>query len=59
VSRKGFIRLTSGEPDPVRNFPGSIAAGLFALSQGAAVLRVHDVKQTVQAVRVWHALVVR
>jgi len=59
VSRKGFIRSTSGEPDPARNFPGSIAAGLFALSQGAAVLRVHDVKQTVQAVRVWHALVVR
>jgi len=59
VSRKGFIRLTSGEPDPVRNFPGSIAAGLFALSQGAAVLRVHDVKQTVGAVRVWHALAVR
>ncbi len=56
VSRKGFIRATSGEPDPARNFPGSIAAGLFALSQGAAVLRVHDVKQTVQAVRVWHAL---
>jgi dihydropteroate synthase len=26
------------------------------LSQGAAVLRVHDVRGTVQAVRVWHAL---
>ena len=56
VSRKGFIRATSGEPDPARNFPGSIAAGLFALSRGAVMLRVHDVRQTVQAVRVWHAL---
>jgi dihydropteroate synthase len=56
VSRKGFIGATSGEPDPTRRFPGSIAAGLFALSQGAAILRVHDVRETVRAVRVWHAL---
>ena len=56
VSRKGFIRATSQEPDPSRCFPGSIAAGLFALSQGAVVLRVHDVKETLQAVRVWRAV---
>jgi dihydropteroate synthase len=56
VSRKGFIGATSGEAEPARRFPGSITAGLFALTQGAAVLRVHDVKETVQAVRVWHAL---
>ncbi len=57
VSRKGFIREAAKEPDPARNFAGSIAAGLFALAQGAAVLRVHDVRSTVQAVRVWHAIV--
>jgi dihydropteroate synthase len=56
VSRKGFIGATSGEADPARRFPGSIAAGLFALGRGAAILRVHDVKETAQAVRVWHAL---
>jgi dihydropteroate synthase len=56
VSRKGFIGATSGETDPARRFPGSIAAGLFALAQGASVLRVHDVRETVQAIRVWHAL---
>lgn len=56
VSRKGFIGATSGVADPARRFPGSIAAGLFALGRGAAILRVHDVKETAQAVRVWHAL---
>jgi dihydropteroate synthase len=56
VSRKGFIGAASGEEQPARRFPGSIAAGLFALSQGASVLRVHDVRETVQAVRIWHAL---
>ncbi len=57
VSRKGFIGAASGEPDPARRFPGSIAAGLFALSQGASILRVHDVRETAQAVRMWHAIV--
>jgi dihydropteroate synthase len=56
VSRKGFIGAAGGEPDPARRFPGSIAAGLFALSQGASLLRVHDVRETAQAARVWHAL---
>jgi dihydropteroate synthase len=56
VSRKGFIGSTSGETDAARRFPGSIAAGLFALARGVAMLRVHDVRETVQAVRVWHAL---
>jgi dihydropteroate synthase len=56
VSRKGFIGGASGEAEPARRFPGSIAAGLFAVSRGAAMLRVHDVRETVQALRVWHAL---
>jgi dihydropteroate synthase len=56
VSRKGFIGAAGGEPDPANRFPGSLAAGLFALAQGAVVLRVHDVKGTVQAIRVWHAI---
>jgi dihydropteroate synthase len=56
VSRKGFIGTLSGEPVPARRGAGSLAAALFALAQGAAVLRVHDVAATAQAVKVWHAL---
>jgi dihydropteroate synthase len=56
VSRKRFIGTIGGEPAPDRRTPGSIAAGLFALSRGASVLRVHDVAETVQAVRLWRAL---
>ena len=33
-----------------RRLPGSLAAGLFALSRGASILRVHDVAETVQAI---------
>ena len=56
VSRKSFIGAIGGEQEAARRFPGSIAAGLFALTKGAAILRVHDVRQTMQAVKVWHAL---
>jgi dihydropteroate synthase len=56
VSRKSFLGQISGEAVAARRMPGSLAAGLFALSQGAAILRVHDVAETVQAVRVWQAL---
>jgi len=56
LSRKGFVGAASGEPDAGRRLPGSLAAGLFALSQGASILRVHDVRETVQAVRMWRAL---
>jgi dihydropteroate synthase len=56
VSRKAFIGAASGESRPDRRLGGSLAAGLFALARGASILRVHDVPETVQAVRVWHAL---
>ena len=56
LSRKGFIGTLSGEPVAARRIGGSIAGALFALTQGAQILRVHDVPETVQAVRVWRAL---
>ena len=56
VSRKGFIGALSGESDPAKRAPGSIIAGLMAVQQGASMLRVHDVGETVQAIRVWRGL---
>ena len=53
VSRKRFIAALAGEEG---RDAGSLAAGLFALGQGASILRVHDVANTVRAVRVWQAL---
>lgn len=57
VSRKRFIGAYGAAPDAKARLPGSLAAGLFALSRGARILRVHDVAETVQALRVWQALV--
>ena len=56
VSRKAFFGSLSDTPDPLARAPGSIAAALFACTKGASLLRVHDVPETMQAVRVWRAL---
>ncbi len=56
ASRKSFIAgLSAGESSADR-LAGSIAAVTVALSQGIQVLRVHDVAETCQAVRLWRAM---
>ena len=56
VSRKSFIGALSGERDPARRLPGSLAATTAAVLSGAHVIRAHDVAETLQAVRVAEAL---
>jgi len=56
VSRKGFLaRLSAGEPASQR-LGGSLAAALAAIGQGAQIVRVHDVPETLQALRVISAI---
>ena len=56
ISRKSTIGMLANEPDPRRLAPGSLAAALFAITRGASVVRVHDVHETVQALRIWQGL---
>jgi dihydropteroate synthase len=56
VSRKSFIGAITAAESPRQRLPGSLAAALYAVSRGASILRVHDVAETVQAVKVWQAL---
>ncbi|MCR4378904.1 MAG: dihydropteroate synthase [Rhodospirillales bacterium] len=56
VSRKSFIGQVAEQSDPQRRLPGSLAAALWAVEQGAAIVRVHDVAETVQALKVWAAI---
>lgn len=55
VSRKGMIGALTGRP-PEERAAGSVAAALLAVQNGARLVRVHDVKETVDAIRVWTAL---
>lgn len=53
-SRKGSIGAVTGKALAER-LAGSIAAALAAVAHGASILRVHDVAQTVDAVKIWRA----
>lgn len=55
VSRKSMFGALLGR-DVAERMPASVAGGLAAVARGAAVLRVHDVRETVDAVRVWTAV---
>lgn len=56
VSRKSMIGELSGVEQANQRVMGSVAAALFAVQQGAKVIRVHDVRETVEALKVWQAL---
>ncbi len=51
VSRKAFIGGLTGQP-PEDRLEGSVAAALMAVREGADMVRVHDVPQTVRALKV-------
>jgi dihydropteroate synthase len=51
ASRKRFIASVSPS-EPSERIGGSLAAHLFGVENGAAIVRVHDVHETVQALRV-------
>jgi dihydropteroate synthase len=55
VSRKSMIGEIVGRPVEQR-LAGSVAAALCAVHQGAKLLRVHDVAETVDAIKVWQQI---
>ena len=61
ASRKSFIAHAASDargtlPPPTRRLGGSLAAALHCAEEGAAVLRVHDVHETRQALAVREAI---
>jgi dihydropteroate synthase len=56
ASRKRMIGALAGEAPAERRLPGSLALALKAAEQGAQLLRVHDVEETVQALKVWRGM---
>ena len=56
VSRKRMIGALSNEAPAHQRLGGSLALAFKAMEAGVQLLRVHDVSETVQAVRVWRGL---
>ena len=56
ASRKRIVRTLAGEGDTGALLGGDIAIALWCAANGASVVRVHDVRETVQALRVYRKL---
>lgn len=55
LSRKSMIGAITGKPAEQR-MAGSVAAAIAAVARGAHIVRVHDVAETVDALKVWQAV---
>ena len=56
-SALGAVLSKEGQvPEPAQRQSASVAAALLAVERGASVVRVHDVKETVDALKVWQAI---
>jgi len=55
LSRKSMLGLVTGRPVEQR-LAASVAAALIAVQNGASIVRVHDVAETVDALKLWQAV---
>ena len=55
-SRKRIVKKLTGENMTGKNLGGNLGLALYAAAHGASMVRVHDVKETVQALKVWTSL---
>ena len=56
-SRKRFIKEISGKNDSKSRIGGTISSSIFAMMQGIEILRVHDVNELIQGVKVFKELI--
>lgn len=56
ASRKRIVKRLTGEKVPGKDLAGNLTIAVWAALQGASVVRVHDVRETVQALKVLAAL---
>ena len=57
ISRKRFIKDLSGNNDSSLRIGGTISSSIFVMLQGVQMLRVHDVNEVNQAIKVFKALI--
>ncbi|MGA8863885.1 MAG: dihydropteroate synthase [Gallionella sp.] len=55
LSRKSMLGALTGQ-DVAHRLPASVAAAVIAVQRGANIVRVHDVRATVDALRIWNAV---
>ena len=58
-SRKKFIKELSGKNDTKKRVGGTLASSLYLMMQGVQILRIHDVDEIIQGVKVFKELIKR
>ena len=59
LSRKKFIKDLSGKNDSKERVGGTIASSIYSMMQGVSILRIHDVNELIQSVKVFKKLIKR
>ena len=57
LSRKKFIKDLSGKNDTKERLGGTIASSLYSMMQGVQILRIHDVNELTQSIKVFEQLI--
>ena len=57
MSRKNFIKKISGINDSKKRIGGTVSSTLFAMMQGVQILRIHEVNEVIQGIKVFKKLV--
>ena len=56
-SKKKFIKEISGKNDTKERIGGTIASSIYLMMQGVQILRIHDVDEMIQGVKVFKKLI--
>ena len=57
LSRKRFIKDLSGKNDTKKRIGGTVASSLYSIMQGVQILRIHDVNELIQGIKVFKELI--
>ncbi len=57
ISRKKYIRELSGKNDSLSRIGGTVSTSIFAMTQGIQIIRVHDVNEIKQSIKVFKELI--
>ena len=56
-SRKRFIKELSGKNDSELRYGGTIASSIYLMMQGVQILRIHDVNETIQGIKIFKNII--
>jgi len=57
VSKKRYIKELSGKNDSISRVGGTVSTSIFAMMQGVQMIRVHDVNEINQSIKVFKELI--